>query len=249
MTTPNGTGNGTGSHAGVAGSRPVILVRYRPGRTGETARTVHLAPLPDCGAPGALTALCGMLLSPEDIEQVSVGEGMPCTLCAVSQVSVLPPADNPSDAATTAPGLDAGPSEAAAVYDGWGWPVTLRGDQVWLALGPDAVALMVPTVLANRVAAVLTARHCLPAMLTHPYAPEHRVLLAGEPYPVTLPWPPGVHRVATSLLLPPTMTPRGPLTWARSLHPDALALCREIDVLAALRTVLDEPPPTAPTAF
>ncbi len=246
MTTPNGTGTGADSHAG---SRPVILVRYRPGRTGESTRTVHLAPLPDGGAPGALTALCGVLLPPEDIEQVSVGEGMPCTLCAVSQVSVLPPTDTPLDTATPVPGLDAGPSEAAAVYDGWGWPVTLRRDQVWLALGSEAVALMVPAVSANRVAAMLIARRCLPAMLTHPYAPEHRTLLAGEPYPVMLPWPPGVHRVVTSLLLPPTMTPRGPLTWARAPHPTALALCREIDVLAALRTVLDEPPPAAPTAF
>ncbi|MGH3911474.1 MAG: hypothetical protein ACRDRM_11655 [Pseudonocardiaceae bacterium] len=157
MTLPNGTSNGTGSHAGVAGSRPVILVRYRPDVIGQTARIVHhLAPLPDGGQPSALTALCGIPLPPEDIEQVSVGEGMPCTLL---------------------------------------------------------------------------------------------VLLAGEPFPVALPWPPGVHWVATSLLLPPTMTPRGPLTWARSPHPTALALCREIDVLSALRTVQDLPPPTAPTAF
>ncbi|MGH3813153.1 MAG: hypothetical protein ACRDUV_11950 [Pseudonocardiaceae bacterium] len=248
MTTPNGTSNGTGSHAGVAGSRPVILVRYRPDVIG-TARTVHLAPLPDGGQPSALTALCGFLLPPEDIEQVSVGEGMPCTLCAVSQVSVLPPDETLPDAENLTPGLGAGPSEAAAVYDGWGWPVTLRRDQVWLALGSEAVALMMPVALAARVATVLTRRRCPPATLTHPYAPEHRVLLAGEPFPVPLPWPPKVHRVTTNLLLPPTMTPRGPLTWARSPHPTALALCREIDVLAALRTVQDRPPPTAPSAF
>ncbi len=249
MTMPNGASNGTGRHAGVAGSRPVILVRYRPDVIGQTARIVHLAPLPDGGQPSALTALCGIPLPPEDIEQVSVGEGMPCTLCAVSHIGTLPPGDTPLDPATPVPGLDAGPSEAAAVYDGWGWPITLRRGQVWLALGAEAVALMMPVALADRVATLLTARRCLPAMLTHPYAPEHRVLLAGEPFPVALPWPPGVHWVATSLLLPPTMTPRGPLTWARSPHPTALALCREIDVLAALRTVQGLPPPTASTAF
>ncbi|MGH3798276.1 MAG: hypothetical protein ACRDSP_25795 [Pseudonocardiaceae bacterium] len=249
MTTPNGTSNGTGAYVGVAGARPVILVRYRPDVTGQTARTVHLAPLPDGGAPSALTGLCGILLHPEDIEQVAPGEGMPYTLCAVSQISTLPPGDAPPDPATPVAGLDAGPSEAEVVYRGWGWPVTLRRDQVWLALGAEVVALMMPMALAARVAVVLTARRCPPAMLTHPYAPEQRVLLAGEPFPVALPWPPGAHRVATSLLLPPTTTPRGPLTWTRPPHPDALALCREIDVLAALRTVLDEPPPTAPTVF
>ena len=246
MTTPNGTSNGTGSDTELAGARPMILARYRPG---QTARTVHLAPLPDGGQPTALTAFCGILLPPEDIEQVAPGEGVPCTLCTVSHLSALPPPDTPPDAAAPTPGLDAGPSEAAAVYGGWSWPVTLRRDQVWLTLGSAAVALMVPTALANRVAVILTARRCPPALLTHPYAPEHRVLLAGEPYPVTLPWPPEVHRVATSLLLPPTMTPRGPLAWARPPDPTAMALCREIDVLAALRTALDESPPTATTAF
>ncbi|HEX2299345.1 MAG TPA: hypothetical protein VHH34_12675 [Pseudonocardiaceae bacterium] len=250
MSTPNSTGNGTSSLAAVAGSSPVILVRYRADRTGETARIVHLAPLPEGGVPSAPTALCGVLLPPEDVEQVGVGEGTPCTLCAVSHVSaMLPPGDTAPDAESPLPGPAAGPSEAAAVYRDWGWPVTLRRDQVWLTLGSEAVALMVPAVLANRVTTVLTARRCLSAMLTHPYAPEHRVLLAGEPYPVPLPWPPGVHRVATSVLLPPTTSPRGPLTWARSPHPDALVLCREIDVLAALRTTQDESPPATPTVF
>lgn len=248
MTTPHDTGNGTGNPAGVVGSRPVILVRYRPDRAGQTARTVHLAPLPDGGQPGALTGLCGIPLHPEDVEQVTPGEGMPCDLCAVSHLSVLPPETAPEAAAPTS-GLDAGPSEAEAVYCEWGWPVTLRRDPVWLGLGATAVALMIPAVLAARVATVLTGRRCLPAMFVHPYAPEQRILLAGEPYPVPLPWPAGMYRVSTSVLLPPTMTPRGPLTWARPPHPDALALCREIDVLGALRTVLHEPPSDAPTAF
>lgn len=81
-----------------------------------------------------------------------------------------------------------------------------------------------------------------PVVLTHPYAPEHRVMLAGEPYGVMLPWPPGVHRITGTLLLPPTVTPRGPLTWVCPPQPDALRLCREIDILAALRTALIDPP-------
>jgi hypothetical protein len=113
-------------------------------------------------------------------------------------------AQHPAGPASPAFGLDLGPAEAAAVYRTWDWPVTLHQDQVWLALGSTAVALMIPAVLANRVAAVLTARRCPPAILTHPYAPEHRIVLAGEPYPVALHWPTGVCRVATNLLLPPT---------------------------------------------
>jgi hypothetical protein len=34
----------------VTDARPVTLVRYRPGVVGETARTVHLIPLP-IGSP------------------------------------------------------------------------------------------------------------------------------------------------------------------------------------------------------
>lgn len=36
----------------------------------------------------------------------------------------------------------------------------------------------------------------------------------------------------TGVLLPPSATPRGRLTWARLPEPVALRLCREIDVLA-----------------
>lgn len=138
------------------------------------------------------------------------------------------------NAAAPAPGSAGGPLAAEAIYRGWGWPVILRREQVWLALESEAVALLIPVALATEVPAVLTDRYCPFAMLTHPYAPEHRIVLAGEPFPVALPWPPGVYRLPTCLL-PPTMTPRGPLTWVYPPQPDALKLCREIDVLAALR--------------
>jgi hypothetical protein len=80
------------------------------------------------------------------------------------------------------------------------------GKQVWLALDALAVALMIPVELANRVAAILAARRCLPAVLTHHYAPEHRVRSRASP-----------------------------TRWRCPGHP--------------LRTVLDQPPPTAPTSF
>ncbi|MGH3801651.1 MAG: hypothetical protein ACRDTD_16265 [Pseudonocardiaceae bacterium] len=35
---------GPGADAAVAAARPVVLVRYRPGVVGETARTVHVVP-------------------------------------------------------------------------------------------------------------------------------------------------------------------------------------------------------------
>jgi hypothetical protein len=71
VTTPNGTSNGTGSGVRLAGPRPMILVRYRPGHTGETARAVHLAPLPDGGQPNAL---CGRLLLPQDAGGGAAGD-------------------------------------------------------------------------------------------------------------------------------------------------------------------------------
>ncbi len=37
----------------MAGARTVVLLRYRPGVAGETARTVHLVPLPSEGQTGA----------------------------------------------------------------------------------------------------------------------------------------------------------------------------------------------------
>jgi hypothetical protein len=68
-------------------------------------------------------------------------------------------------------------------------------------------------------------------------------VLTGEKFGVMLPWPAQVHRVTGVLLLPPTVTLRGPISWARSPHADSLRLCREIDLFGALRTVLDDSGP------
>jgi hypothetical protein len=89
-------------------------------------------------------------------------------------------------------------------------------------------------------------------MLAHPYAPEHRIVLTAERYGVRLPWPAGVHQITGVLLLPPTVTPRGPVTWIHPPQADFLRLCREIDLFRALRTALggsspaDSPPADDP---
>lgn len=56
--------------------------------------------------------------------------------------------------------------------------------------------------------------------------------------------PVGIHRVTDTLILPPTVTAWDQVCWVRPPQPHALWLCREIDVIAALRTALSSPPPT-----
>ncbi|MGH3778985.1 MAG: hypothetical protein ACRDRR_25170 [Pseudonocardiaceae bacterium] len=233
--------NGRGDHQTVAEVRPVVLVRYRPGVTGEATRTVHLVPLPPDGQHDAAAALCGTWLLSSEMEIVTPGHGVPCTRCLISQVTAnLPPPTVEPCSQTAHP--DAGHQDAAADYHRWGWPVTVRRDQVRLRLAPNTVALIIPALLAAEVTEILTTRRCQPAVLTHPNAPTNRVLLASEPYPVMLPWPAGVNRVTTHLPLPPTLTPRGPIRWVHPPHENSLRLCREIDVLAAVRTTPQRSP-------
>ncbi len=186
------TSNGTGSHAAVTGARPVMLVRYRPGVVGETARTVHLVPLPVGGPAGAVTALCGTLLRREDVESVTPGQGIPCPVCVLSHVTGDPP---PSPVTTGDTRVDTDPLAATAGYRAWGWPVILRRNQIRLNLDGDTLALIIPVLLATEVTAILATRRCPVPRLAHPYAPEHRILLVAERFGVPLPWPPGVHQV------------------------------------------------------
>lgn len=232
----------TGGPAVVARARPVVLLRHRLGVVGETSRMVHVVPLALVGEAGV--ALCGALLCPDEVETVRPGQGMPCSLCLISHISAgtsPTPADTP---ATTDPSevisSDTRSVAAAVGYRVWGWPVVLRGDQVWLNLEPDTVALSIPIPLPEQVIAILTQRRCPPLVLVSPDMPEHRVLLAGERYGVALPWPPSVCRSTGTVPLPPTMIPRGLVTWMHPPEQDALALCREVDVFAALRTALHE---------
>ncbi|MGQ0719381.1 MAG: hypothetical protein ACT4NP_19125 [Pseudonocardiales bacterium] len=237
-------GHSTGGSAAMAGARPMVLLRYRPGVAGETARTVHLVPLPCEGQTStAGVALCGALLRPDQVETVIPGHGVPCSLCVVSHADTSasdPPA--PADAlALGPPSDDTRPLAAAVGYRLWGWPVTLRGDQVWLDLEPETVALIIPVLLAEQVTAILRQRRCPPLVLAYPDMPEHRVLLASERYGVALPWPSGVHRATGIFPLPPTVAVRGPVTWVYPPEVDALRLCREIDVFGAVRTAQHNP--------
>ncbi len=185
---------------------PWVLLRYQPGVVGRCARTVHVAPLPIGGA-GEAKALCGALLSLEQVEAVTPGHGMPCTSCLLSprlteSMSMLP-TENLGPACSPQDSTDLTPQRAAAQYQAWGWPVTLRGDHVCLRLDGNAVALIIAVPLATR--------------------------LAG------------------TLFLPPTATARGAITWIHPAVPHALQLCRELDVITAIRAVQrGSPPPHDP---
>jgi hypothetical protein len=62
----------------------VVLVRYRQGVVGETSRTVHVVELSPAAAQAvAVRARCGAVLIPEDLELVTLGEGMPCLGCVL----------------------------------------------------------------------------------------------------------------------------------------------------------------------
>ncbi|MGH3937586.1 MAG: hypothetical protein ACRDTG_02980 [Pseudonocardiaceae bacterium] len=113
--------NGQRQHSESAGTRPVVLVRYRPDVTRETARTVHLVPLPAGDEMGTVSALCRIVLRPEEIENVTPGEGMPCTRCLVSHVGGSDP-PVPDTAPVPEDGIsdDAGPLAAGVTYRDWG---------------------------------------------------------------------------------------------------------------------------------
>lgn len=239
-----GNGHGeSGGGAGVVVARPVVLVRYRPGVVGETARTVHVVPLPTDEQVGAVGALCGATML-GDIETVTPGEGMPCTLCVINHVAGTTPAGEPSTGDVG--GVGAGLAAGGACYRGWGWPVALHRDQVRLSLRRDVSAVAIPIRLCTEVTEILARRRCVPAVLAHPYTPDHSIMLTGERYGVTLPWSGQVHRITGVLLLPPTVTPRGPITWSRPPQEDSLRLCREIDLFGALRTALGDSRPGDP---
>lgn len=74
----------SGPGAAVAAG-PVVLVRYRPGVVGETARSVHVVPLTTGGR--AVRALCGAVLVLAEMDMVTPGEGMPCTACVLDRMS------------------------------------------------------------------------------------------------------------------------------------------------------------------
>ncbi|MGH3905471.1 MAG: hypothetical protein ACRDTE_14975 [Pseudonocardiaceae bacterium] len=223
----------------------LVLARALPEAAGTSDHPVHLVALPLDEVRGEVSALCGRGMRPGEIETMPPGEEVRCTLCFTVHVTGEPASDIAGEASTSAR------VAAALAYRELGWPVTLRGEQVSLNLDLDldAVALVIPVVLAAQVAEILTRRHCPPPVLAHPALPTHRVILAGERYPVALAWPAGVHRVTGTVVLPPTVTAHGPVRWVRPPQPHALKLCREFDVCAALCAASPEPPPSSPSHF
>lgn len=236
----------SGAGAAVMADQSMMLVRYRAGVTGQTARTVHLVSLRDRCEAGVVGTLCGSLMSLEVIETVAPGRGMPCSACVIQHVSAMTSAAEQRPIQVGSSFMD-GPDPRGsggagqldlATYQAWGWPVTQCGDQIRLSLECEASAIAIPIRLSTELIQILAARHCAPAVLSHPDVPEHHIVFAGERYGVTLPWPPGAHQVAGALMLPPTMTPRGPITWIQPPYEDSLRLSREIDVFGVLRAVL-----------
>lgn len=221
----------------VAPARRVMLARRSDPPLDPT---VHVLPLPlsERRYGDAAVAYCAATLPVDSIEAVDPERGGGddwCVLCFSAYTTNAPPAPVPGTSPFSTGTAD-GRAEAARTYLTWGWPVTSRGDQLWLA-GPDTLGLVLPVIVASAVTDLLVTRRCVPAVLAHPAVPSHRILLATERYPVPLGWPRDVHRITTGVLLPPTGTAAGPVWWARAPQPDSLALCREIDVLGALRAV------------
>jgi hypothetical protein len=235
------TSNRAGGHSdGAAVALPVALVRYRPGVVGETARTVHVVPLPADGHTDVVNAVCGAALLLEDMETVTPGQGMPCTVCVLTHSATVATATGEPPLAGPDSGHAAELAVGGACYQRWGWPVTVLRDQVRLSLCREVSAVAIPTPLCTEVTEVLIQRQCAPAVLAHPYAREHRIVLTGERYGVMLPWPGQVQRITGALLLPPTATARGPISWTRPPQENSLRLCREIDLFGALRATLSD---------
>jgi len=200
----------------------VVLVRARHARGGQARRVVHLAALPSGAEASSLaTALCGTTLAADDVETVTPGTGVPCSRCLLCQDGAVLP-----------------PLPSVRTYQEWGWPVTVCGDQVLLAMGAEVTALVLSVGLAEAVTAILTGRDRRAPVLVNPGAPEDRVLLAGEPYGVPLPWPARVRVVTGTLPLPPSTSPFGPIRWQQRPTTPNLSGCREIDIFGAVHTTL-----------
>ena len=236
----------SGAGAAVMADQSVMLVRYRAGVTGHAARTVHLVSLRDRCVEGVLGTLCGSLMSLDLIETATPGQGMPCSACVIHHVSAMTPAAEeplPMDSTYPTGSCDSGAGQVGlASYEAWGWPVTQHCAQIRLSLDRETSAIAIPIPLSSELIQFLAARHCAPAVLAHPDLPEHHIVLAGESYGVALPWPPGAYQVTGVLMLPPTVTPRGPITWIQPPNQDSLRSSREIDVFGALRAVLRDSP-------
>ena len=224
-----------GAGSVVVANQSVLPVRCRVDEADQADCTVHLVPMPRASRAGEISAVCGALLWLDEIERADPGDAMSCSACTAA-VTRIP--DGPTDPSPASSGGADAELVDAATYQRWGWPVTQRRDLVKLDMDGEASAIAIPVPLCTEVTRILVARHCAPAVLAHPYAGEHHMVLTGERFGALLPWPPEVYQVNCSLMLPPTKTLCGPITWVHPPSRDSLRLSREIDVFGALRTVL-----------
>lgn len=206
--------------------------------------TAHLLPLPLTGrryGNNLAVLYCGAVLPVADLEALDRAEksagDVVCRLCVTAHRTGHPPAPLPGLDPYSDPSLS-GRVAAARSYVRHGWSILLQEGQVRLSLDTGPVAIAMPEDLATAVTEVLEARHCSPAVLTHPGLRSQRVFVVRERFPVALGWPPKVRRLASgSVPLPPSPTSYGRVHWVRPPEPGPLGLCREIDIVAALRTV------------
>ncbi|MCA1676025.1 MAG: hypothetical protein LC799_28910 [Actinobacteria bacterium] len=213
---------------------PVVAFRERPETGSAAGRMVHLATVPARTSPGVISTLCGALATLEQIEIVELDSGPGCSSCLSYQDTAEQPVIPGESTAEgpTPPHRRASPEGYAAL----GWPVIMRGDQVLLILGDQLSALVLPTTLAEQATQILAERARPAPALAHPDAPQHQILITGEPYGVLLPWPTDVLTVLGHLPLPPTLTPRGAVAWVHLPDGHALTFCREIDLIAAIHS-------------
>lgn len=214
----------------------VVPVRHRASTVGETRRVVHLASLSSQATHGAIATLCGSLLASEQVERVELGAAMPCSMCLIQRVARHEAVEQSTALPAGAP-VPAHRRATAEGYAALGWPVLVRGDHVLLNVDDDVLALIMPRVWAKRVQNVLSARSRPAPVLAHPHAPDHLIVLAGEPFGAELPWPDEVRAAVGLLPLPPTVTPAGPVKWEYLPDAHALSFCREVDVFGALRAL------------
>ncbi len=175
------------------------------------------------------------------------GHGTADPLTRIAARPLLLNDDAPAGASTGEEGIstETDPATAGAVYRLWGWPVSVRGDQIWLALDGGAVALVIPALVAADVATILSQRRCPPLVLAHPYGPPTagcagRGAVSGVTG-LACRSAPGHRRHAAATHRHHAGTGHlGPLTAARRI-----GAMPGIDVRTALRTALSDPPPRA----
>jgi hypothetical protein len=173
----------------------------------------------------------------EQTEVADQGSGVPCSMCLILRAA----AEKPVTPVGELPLAGSTPIHRRASPEGYaalGWPVPVRANQVLLTLNGDVTGLILPVSLAEQVAHILIAQARPAPVLTHPDAPEHRILIAGEPYGIPLPWPDEIQAATGNLPLPPTVTPRGAVTWVHLPDGHPLSFCWEIDLLGAVHNAL-----------